>query len=103
MGRLPAPAPTLRLLCGLPPNLPCSLALLTPCLALLPLRPPTHPLLPPPAFPLPRSSGSAFDVLKANFDASYAGNRAPFPLFTHSPYLEDNMGDLQRFIGELFF
>ncbi|KAL4439995.1 hypothetical protein ABPG75_002996 [Micractinium tetrahymenae] len=41
---------------------------------------------------------SAFDILKRNFDATYAGNRAPFPIFVHSPYLQDNLGDVQRFI-----
>ena len=29
------------------------------------------------------ASQPAFDVLKANFDAAYAGNRAPFPIFVH--------------------
>lgn len=45
------------------------------------------------------SSERAFDILKRNFDATYAGNRAPFPIFVHSPYLSDNLGDVQRFIG----
>ncbi|KAL4420271.1 hypothetical protein ABPG77_005611 [Micractinium sp. CCAP 211/92] len=44
------------------------------------------------------SSERAFDILKRNFDATYAGNRAPFPIFVHSPYLSDNLGDVQRFI-----
>lgn len=27
-----------------------------------------------------------FQLLKANFDAAYAGNRAPMPLFVHAPW-----------------
>ncbi|KAL4448990.1 hypothetical protein ABPG77_007707 [Micractinium sp. CCAP 211/92] len=29
-----------------------------------------------------------FDILKANFDAAYKGNRAPLPIFIHTPWLE---------------
>lgn len=42
-----------------------------------------------------------FDILKANFDAAYNGNRAPLPIFIHSPWLRQgsNLEDLQRFAG----
>lgn len=58
---------------------------------------------------------SVFDILRANFDASYggggsgsasngssSGTRAPFPLFIHSPWLgeQDNLEQLEDFIGE---
>ena len=26
---------------------------------------------------------STYDILKTNFDAAYAGNRAPFPIYIH--------------------
>jgi hypothetical protein len=40
-----------------------------------------------------------FDILKANFDAAYGGNRAPLPIFIHSPWLRggNHLEDLQRF------
>ena len=51
----------------------------------------------------PRSDGDAsvFDILKANFDAAYSGNRAPFPIFIHSPWLRegDRLGELKKFVG----
>lgn len=40
----------------------------------------------------PRCSDGAVDVftfLKDAFDASYDGNRAPFPLFVHTPWIEE--------------
>jgi hypothetical protein len=42
-----------------------------------------------------------YDVLKANFDAAYEGNRAPFPIFVHKFWLttDNNAKDLQRFAG----
>jgi hypothetical protein len=42
-----------------------------------------------------------YDVLKANFDAAYEGNRAPFPIYVHKFWLttDDNAEDLQRFAG----
>ena len=58
---------------------------------------------------------SVFDILRANFDASYggggsgsaingssSGTRAPFPLFIHSPWLgqQDNLEQLEDFIGK---
>lgn len=44
----------------------------------------------------------AFDILKANFDAARAGNRAPMPLFVHPFFLRAgaNLADVERFIGE---
>ena len=42
-----------------------------------------------------------YDVLRANFDAAYEGNRAPFPIYVHRFWLttKDNAKDLQRFAG----
>ncbi|EFN52368.1 hypothetical protein CHLNCDRAFT_138797 [Chlorella variabilis] len=40
---------------------------------------------------------SVFDILKENFDAAYNGNRAPFPIFIHTPWLKDHKGDVQQF------
>lgn len=31
-----------------------------------------------------------FDILKENFDAAYNGNRAPLPIFIHTPWLESS-------------
>ncbi|KAL4422675.1 hypothetical protein ABPG75_008872 [Micractinium tetrahymenae] len=31
-----------------------------------------------------------FDILKENFDAAYEGNRAPLPIFIHTPWLESS-------------
>ena len=45
------------------------------------------------------AAGDVFSLLKASFDAGYRGNRAPFPLFVHSPYLEDNLEAVTRFVG----
>ena len=44
---------------------------------------------------------SVFDILKENFDAAYNGNRAPFPIFIHTPWLKDHKGDVQQFAGGL--
>lgn len=43
----------------------------------------------------------AFDILRANFDAAYNGNRAPMPLFVHAFFLKhgSNLADVERFIG----
>ncbi|PSC74020.1 polysaccharide deacetylase [Micractinium conductrix] len=46
------------------------------------------------------ASQPAFDVLKANFDAAYAGNRAPFPIFVHTPWFSKpatNLADMIKF------
>lgn len=40
-----------------------------------------------------------FNILKANFDAGYGGNRAPFPIFVHSPFLKSNLDSVTRFVG----
>ena len=42
-----------------------------------------------------------FDILKANFDEAYSGNRAPLPIFIHVYWLkaDDNTEQLQKFIG----
>ena len=47
------------------------------------------------------STQPTFDILKANFDAAYSGNRAPMPLYIHTPWLlaGDHTSGLQRFIG----
>lgn len=44
---------------------------------------------------------SAYDILKANFDAAYTGNRAPMPVYVHSFFLRagNNLQDVQRFLG----
>jgi hypothetical protein len=44
-------------------------------------------------------SHDALDVLKQNFDAAYSGNRAPLPVFIHSPWLADNLGAMEKFVG----
>lgn len=48
----------------------------------------TRPLLLPSILvPVPASLQDAlFELLKKDFDATYAGNRAPFPLFVHAPW-----------------
>lgn len=33
-----------------------------------------------------RSADDVFEILKQNFDESYNGNRAPLPLFIHTPW-----------------
>ncbi|KAL4427129.1 hypothetical protein ABPG77_001133 [Micractinium sp. CCAP 211/92] len=43
-------------------------------------------------------SHDAYDVLKANFDAAYSGNRAPMPVYIHSPWLVDHVSDMEKFI-----
>lgn len=43
-----------------------------------------HQLPRPPTQPTAR--GNAYDVLVANFDEAYNGNRAPFPVFIHTPW-----------------
>ena len=52
----------------------------------------------------PDETHRVFDVLKANFDAAYGGNRTPFPLYIHSYWLlaGDNFLELETFIGRLF-
>lgn len=43
---------------------------------------------------------SVFDILKANFDAAYSGNRAPLPTYIHTPWLSTaHVADMQRFAG----
>lgn len=44
---------------------------------------------------------SAYEILKANFDAAYSGSRLPMPLYVHPFFLraEGNLEDVQRFIG----
>jgi hypothetical protein len=41
-----------------------------------------------------------FALLKDNFDKAYAGNRAPVPMYFHSPWLSEpnTMKDVQKFI-----
>ena len=40
------------------------------------------------------------ELLKSNFELAYTGNRAPVPLYVHSPWLQEagNMKDVQEFI-----
>ena len=40
-----------------------------------------------------------YDILRANFDATYGGNRAPLPIFIHTPWLSLHVADVQRFVG----
>jgi hypothetical protein len=40
-----------------------------------------------------------FDLLKANFDAAYGGNRAPMPIFIHTPWLAKNRDAVAAFAG----
>ena len=41
-----------------------------------------------------------FDVMKFNFDASYAGDRAPAPIFVHAGWFEANrIADTEKFIN----
>lgn len=42
----------------------------------------------------------AYDLLKANFDAAYKGNRAPLPIFIHTPWLTsgDNLSGVKKFV-----
>jgi peptidoglycan/xylan/chitin deacetylase (PgdA/CDA1 family) len=42
---------------------------------------------------------STYTVLKQSFDAAYGGNRAPFPIFGHTPWLLDRKADVKRFLG----
>lgn len=46
------------------------------------------------------SGSNAYAILKSNFDAAYAGNRAPLPIFVHEPWLKagSNLADLKRFV-----
>ncbi|PRW05840.1 hypothetical protein C2E21_9462 [Chlorella sorokiniana] len=47
------------------------------------------------------ASNSVYDVLKANFDAAYNGNRAPMPIFIHTPWLTtDHIADVKKFAGK---
>lgn len=46
-----------------------------------------------------KSADALFELLKKDFDAAYAGNRAPFPLFVHAPWFTfDNIEASTRFI-----
>ncbi|PRW57176.1 Lipoyl mitochondrial [Chlorella sorokiniana] len=47
------------------------------------------------------TGGDVYSILMANFEQSYGGNRAPFPLFTHTPYIQRNRAALVRFIDEV--
>ncbi|PRW55946.1 polysaccharide deacetylase [Chlorella sorokiniana] len=45
-------------------------------------------------------NASAFEILQANFLATYNGNRAPMPVFVHSFFLREggNQRDVERFL-----
>ncbi|KAL4420561.1 hypothetical protein ABPG75_010217 [Micractinium tetrahymenae] len=45
------------------------------------------------------ASHKPYDILKANFDAAYNGNRAPMPVYTHTPWLVDHVADMQKFVS----
>ncbi|KAI7838168.1 hypothetical protein COHA_008016 [Chlorella ohadii] len=47
------------------------------------------------------TGGDVYSILMANFEESYSGNRAPFPVFTHTPYIQRNQAALERFIDEV--
>lgn len=47
-----------------------------------------------------RNGKSVYQVLTRVFDAAYEGNRAPVPLFVHGAWLQDNVEDVVRFVGE---
>lgn len=42
-----------------------------------------------------------YKLLIDSFDAAYNGNRAPFPIFVHTPWLEANKKDLKRFLDTI--
>ncbi|PRW32547.1 polysaccharide deacetylase isoform A [Chlorella sorokiniana] len=46
------------------------------------------------------TGSNAYALLKANFDAAYAGNRAPLPIFVHEPWLQEgsNLAGLKQFV-----
>lgn len=46
------------------------------------------------------SDHPALEVLRANFDAAYGGNRAPMPVFIHTPWLQANERAAADFVGE---
>ena len=43
-----------------------------------------------------------YSLLKANFDAAYNGNRAPLPIYVHTPWFAENNNQalLTKFVGE---
>ena len=43
---------------------------------------------------------NVYNLMKSNFELAYNGNRAPVPLYVHSPWLAEpkNMKDVQKFI-----
>lgn len=43
-------------------------------------------LLAAPPSRAPACRGNVYDALVANFDEAYNGNRAPFPVFIHTPW-----------------
>lgn len=46
------------------------------------------------------SGEDVYKILKDNFKAAYEGNRAPFPIFVHTPWLSESehLKDLKRFV-----
>lgn len=56
------------------------------------------------ATPLPGSNMRATLVppcLQANFDDIYYGNRAPMPIYVHTPWFnDDKVADLRKFVGQ---
>lgn len=47
-----------------------------------------------------RGGRSVYDTLRQAFDASYAGNRAPLPVYVHSSFFTaENVRDMQQFAG----
>ncbi|KAI7844630.1 hypothetical protein COHA_001720 [Chlorella ohadii] len=47
-----------------------------------------------------RSADDLFKILKQNFDAAYNGNRAPLPIFIHTPWLanKESLRGVMRFV-----
>ncbi|KAI7844629.1 hypothetical protein COHA_001719 [Chlorella ohadii] len=47
-----------------------------------------------------RSADDFYNIMKQNFDAAYSGNRAPIPIFIHTPWLQDkeSLKGLKRFV-----
>ncbi|PRW32927.1 peritrophic membrane chitin binding [Chlorella sorokiniana] len=48
----------------------------------------------------PAEQDCLFNLLAAHFDAAYAGNRAPMPLFIHTPHLANatRLRQYQKFV-----
>ncbi|PRW60004.1 polysaccharide deacetylase [Chlorella sorokiniana] len=47
-----------------------------------------------------KSADDIFNIMKQNFDAAYGGNRAPIPIFIHTPWLQnkEHLKGIQKFV-----